>query len=798
MYAQKLCETSPGALLKYFRGGTDTSEQSTSSGSATATGSGPSPSSASTTVPNVPSESVATSALPGPPSLVIEADVSFTSTTSSLQQGSAGLPVDPAEWPSFLTDSERTDQVLRGPLPVKDTFAFPKRHDGRSFHHHYTYRHLVNGEKVKRSWLTYSKSKDAVYCFCCKLFSKKSTKLATEGQQDWVNIGALLKQHENSEDHWSNMVRWKEFSLRLSKGKTIDRTEMGLLEAEKNRWRDVLTRLISIIQSLAERNLALRGSVDTLHQANNGNFLKEVELMAKFDPVLRDHVRRIDSGAEHVTYLGKTIQNELITCVSDKILDTMVSEIKDSKYYAIILDCTPDVSHQEQMSVVVRTVNLGKTPEIKEHFLGFLVAPESTGQGLSELILHRLEELNIPFDNCRGQSYDNGANMKGANKGVQARLLKKNPRAFYVPCGAHSLNLVVSDAAKVSVDATCFFGNVEKIYKLFSGSPQRWAILKQHVNITLKSWSETRWESRIKSIEPLRYQADKVREALLEVREKTTDPIVKVETHSLAEEIGSFRFQICCMVWYEILSQINTTSKLLQSANMQIDVAMSLVQRNQKNLISYRATGFKDAQVSAKDMCEQMNTDAVLKQKRLRTTKRHFAYEMPDEPQADALKRLEVSFFNAVVDCSIRSLEDRFQSLQEVRSHFGVLLNFCQLDAQTRRNQCQLLGDKLTLGEEADVDGSALATEMESLPELPKAHMTAFELLSYLSQNEICELFPNLWVALRIACTLPVTVASAERSFSKLKLIKNYLRSSMAQERLSGLSVISINNRVGH
>lgn len=58
------------------------------------------------------------------------------------------------------------------------------------------------------------------------------------------------------------------------------------MEAEKNRWRDVFTCLISIIQSLAERDLVLRGSLDTLHQDNNGNFLKEVELMAKFDPVL--------------------------------------------------------------------------------------------------------------------------------------------------------------------------------------------------------------------------------------------------------------------------------------------------------------------------------------------------------------------------------------------------------------------------------------------------------------------------------------------------------------------------------
>lgn len=52
--------------------------------------------------------------------------------------------------------------------------------------------------------------------------------------------------------------------------------------------------------------------------------------------------------------------------------------------------------------------------------------------------------------------------------------------------------------------------------------------------------------------------------------------------------------------------------------------------------------------------------------------------------------------------------------------------------------------------------------EMENLPELPKAQMTPFELLTPLSQNDVCEFYPNLWLAARIACTLPVTVASAE------------------------------------
>ncbi|CAL5199708.1 unnamed protein product [Lathyrus oleraceus] len=44
--------------------------------------------------------------------------------------------------------------------------------------------------------------------------------------------------------------------------------------------------------------------------------------------------------------------------------------------------------------------------------------------------------------------------------------------------------------------------------------------------------------------------------------------------------------------------------------------------------------------------------------------------------------------------------------------------------------------------------------------------------------------------------TIPVTVASAERSFSRLKLLKTYLRSTMSQERLNGLALIAIENDI--
>ena len=52
--------------------------------------------------------------------------------------------------------------------------------------------------------------------------------------------------------------------------------------------------------------------------------------------------------------------------------------------------------------------------------------------------------------------------------------------------------------------------------------------------------------------------------------------------------------------------------------------------------------------------------------------------------------------------------------------------------------------------------------------------------------------FPNIEVALRLYLCLMVTNCSGERSFSKLKRIKNELRSRMREERLKGLTLMSL------
>ena len=61
-----------------------------------------------------------------------------------------------------------------------------------------------------------------------------------------------------------------------------------------------------------------------------------------------------------------------------------------------------------------------------------------------------------------------------------------------------------------------------------------------------------------------------------------------------------------------------------------------------------------------------------------------------------------------------------------------------------------------------------------------------------MAQFKLQETVPNLIIAIRIYLTLAVSVASCERSFSKVKLIKTYLRSTMGQNRLTNLAILSI------
>jgi hypothetical protein len=71
--------------------------------------------------------------------------------------------------------------------------------------------------------------------------------------------------------------------------------------------------------------------VSTFYEPNGGNFLSQVEKIAKFDPLMSEHLKRIKGKESFETYLGKDIQNEMIGLISNRILKTIVSSVKAEK-----------------------------------------------------------------------------------------------------------------------------------------------------------------------------------------------------------------------------------------------------------------------------------------------------------------------------------------------------------------------------------------------------------------------------------------------------------------------------------
>lgn len=735
------------------------------------------------------------------------AEIEGTSEAGEGTNRGLELGPDPALWSDKITDADRVILVTNGPVnpDANLKYEYPVNKSNRRFSPNCVKRLLKNGEEVVRSWLVYSQSKDGVYCFCCKLFSKPQISFTTTGYNDWKHLHEALKSHETSSNHLRACTEWMELARRLDCARTIDSEHQKTIQAETQRWKAVLERLLSIITFLGEQCLAFRGSSDVLFEKNNGNFLKLVELLAKFDNVMAEHVRRAANKEIHTHYLSKIIQNELIDLIADRVRNEIILKVKSAKYYSIIVDCTRDVSKIEQMSIVLRCVAINDTAgaEIHEYFWGFLPTNKTTGEALCKEIVDELNRFGIPLGDMRGQGYDNGSNMKGHESGVQRRILQLNNRAFFVPCYAHSLNLVVNDAARSSKDGVMYFAIVQRIYNFLSGSTRRWAVLKDHLkaHLTVKPLSNTRWESRIEAVRPFRYSPGEIYDSLYEISQDSSyDVESRCEAESLAKKMKTFSFCCCTVIWHKILNQVNLVSKGLQNIETDISEAVEKIEKTLNFLKLLRSdSGFDevvaDATILADDLDAELSFPPATSIRARR--KRAMQNESRDEPIQDPKNRFKVECFFLILDQAITSVEERFNQLQNHADRFKFLYNIGDLKRLEKADllkKCEELASVLSQNEDSDIDPVELCDELVPLLELIEPNTAPIEVLRFLVRNKLTT--PNVVVALRILLTLPVTVASGERSFSKMKLIKNYLRSTMAQNRLSGLALISIESAI--
>ena len=324
--------------------------------------------------------------------------------------------------------------------PTQPVLEFPTRTFGstkRSFHSTWytTY-----------TWLEHSQQKDAAFCFYCHLFKPPGPTVdpafVLSGFRDWKHAcgkkGAFAS-HASSRFHKACMLNSEQFKLNVQRGCTVGERLDNESKKEIKRNRHYVKSLAEIILTCAQQGLALRGHGDSMDDPsiNPGNFKVLVSLLSKHDDVVR---KRLTEGPRNATFLGHALQNELLAVMAGKVMEKIQAEVCEAHYYTIMADETRDISKKEQLSVLVRYVHNGL---IHERFIGYIHATELDASALTEYILWVISELHLGMESCVSQCYDGASVTSGACSGVSARITELNPKAVYVHCCAHRLNLAL-------------------------------------------------------------------------------------------------------------------------------------------------------------------------------------------------------------------------------------------------------------------------------------------------------------------------------------------------------------------
>lgn len=705
---------------------------------------------------------------------------------------------------SFDVDRKR---AILASQPCQPKGPFPKDLiTKRSFSaEYYSFRNKA-GQKVERFWLCYSPTLNGVYCEPCWLFSEcpESHSWRDGKMCDWQGLSKKIKKHESSAAHLQACfvyASWK-------KNKTI----VDQISNEREKWKDIFVRIVDVVRTLAMCSLPFRGHKEDISkigqpgQPQSGNFLNIIDLLSRYDSLLKAHITSEKSRSK---YLHHDFQNQIISLLADSVVKSLLSKINSCPFYSIIVDTTQDLAKVDQMSIVIRHITLSETPtsgneiKINESFLGFWELRDQSSEGYETQILSTLEKLGIDIEKCRGQGYDGASTMSGQYTGLQQRIKAKVPNAEYVHCASHSMNLVINDSVSHVPEIAQFFDIVQRVYVFFSESLPRWQGLNESVmdddtikNLTLKKLCPTRWSSRNNCLIALKNDFKSVMKCLTEIILHDAKKKVRDEALSIRNHLDNFQFILSLTLEGKVLESIDIASKSLQKETVDLNEACRYLNQSSEAMKQLRAN-FPQFLHDAKKLASTWNISQEIPKKRQHVVKKFYDEIASDWRIEDPVKAFEIKVFNASLDVIVNQLQIRFKGLHTIAERFSFLsprqLNTLP-DEEIRRKARELV--QMYPSDLSDALEQQIVSFKELLSKEIVQKTTIKQIASLLIEENIClsSCLPDLTTALQLYLTLPVTVAKAERSFSKLKLIKSYLRSTMSQTRLSDLAVLSIEN----
>ena len=566
---------------------------------------------------------------------------------------------------------------------------------------------------------------------------------------------------------------------------------------EKADNRQLLYKILTNVQYLARQGLPLRGD----GTEDDSNYTQLLRLRGIDDLRVFDWMKRKSSK-----YTSADIQNEMLMVMSLNVLREVARNLQNTLFYTVMVDEATDCSNKEQVVLVLRWVD--DTLTVNEDFIGLYNVPSISADTLTGVIKDSLCRLNLTLRKVRGQCYDGASNMSGVRTGVAKQLLDEEKRAVFTHCYGHALNLACSDTVKGCKVLKDSLETTREITKLVKFSPKREILfrnLKQDIapdTPGIRVLCPTRWTVRGERLGSVIANYAVLQETFEESIDTVTDTEVKSRLIGVSAQMKTFNFFFGTLLGELVLKHSDNLSRTLQHDDISAAEGQEVAALTISTLQSIRSDSMFDLfweKVQRLREADGVDIDPPVLPRRRKAPKR-LEVGCGEPSHAQSPKDMYRRFYFEALDLVITAVKNRFD-----QPGYQTYKNLQELLLQAARGQDYHKEFEYVVNfYGSDFESSQLDTQLQHL----STHFKSCSAKqSAVSLKDVCNYLQSLSKAQRsfysqvvvlitLILVMPATNASSERSFSALRRVKTYLRSTMSQPRLNSLMVLHVHKEL--
>ncbi|KAM3359379.1 zinc finger MYM-type protein 1-like [Capsicum galapagoense] len=472
------------------------------------------------------------------------------------------------------------------------------------------------------------------------------------------------------------------------------------------------------------------------------------------------------------------IQKDIVDACAKETIKVIMEDL-DGDYFGILVDESKDISHKEQMRLVLRYVD--KKGEVIEQFVGVVHVSDTSARSLKKSIYSFLLDHSLSPSQIRGKGYDGASNMQRELNGLKSLILRDTPSAYSTHCFAHQLQLTLVALVKKNSDVDDFFYLISNVLNIVGASYKRMDLLIQHQAVKLEDLiisgevhtgqglnqerelqrpCDTRWGSHCKTLEKSIDIFSSIFYVLGFAARECPNYLDRLTTKTLENPIKGFGF----------------------------DFMLHLMMRD---------IGWNSLLDDVFSFCDKYEIEIP---------KIDVRY-IPDKSKRRALDvtyshHFRVERFCVVIDFLLQELNNRF----DVMSTDLLLGMACLHPAKSFGNfdKKKIMRSAEYYPNEFDSNKLRdLSCQLDNFIAHIRGSDKRFfnrkgitDLAKVLVESELYQTWPLVYLLVKLTLILPFATTSVERAFSSMNYIKNELHNIMGDEFLNGYLVCYVEHKI--